>query len=132
MRSFKNPYPYWYLEVLLALSDKYFLIAEDKTILGYIIGIPLQNHVCHIASIAVDPTVRRRKIGSMLIQSLLYVCNSEGYDVFTLEVEYRNYAAQLFYVKNGFSPFFLLPDHYGLGKHAMVMVNVLTSDIWCC
>jgi len=130
-RSFKEPTTPHYFRVIHALSGSYFLVAlrkESQAVVGYVVGVKTKG-MCHIASIAVEPAARRHRVGSMLLQSLTYLCSSEGVSEFFLEVNYKNYAAQLFYLKNGFSPLFMIKDYYGEGRHAIVMAGVYLNDV---
>ena len=126
LMSFNNPYPYWYLEFLHALSGEFFLGAYDSggRLIGYIIALPMNGPACHIASIAVLPEYRRRRVGSMLLQSVMEVCCSRGKLVHVLEVEISNYPAQLLYTSNGFRAYRAVKDYYGEGRHALRMATV--------
>lgn len=133
VESFDEPYPRWYFDLLYGLSGgEYFLVSEsaDGRITGYIVGIPLSGNVCHIASIAVARECRRKKVGTVLLQSLMELCSSNGYSSFVLEVNTYNYPAQSLYISNMFRPMMFVPNYYGQGKHALVMA--LVGEQPCC
>ena len=128
--SFENPYTLYYMKVLWSLSlGEYFLVSVgDKGLTGYVVAVPLENGVCHIASIAVRPQCRRRKVASCLLASLFEVCSARGYRSFVLEVEYRNKAALALYARHGFKILGIMANYYGKGRHALVMVYVDEAD----
>jgi ribosomal-protein-alanine N-acetyltransferase len=126
LTSFDNPYSPYYMRVLWSLSaGEYFLVAiGEKGLTGYVAAVPLQGGVCHIASIAVKPECRRRKVASCLLASLFELCSANGYRSFVLEVEHRNKPALALYARHGFKPLGLAADYYGRGRHALIMVYV--------
>jgi len=129
--SFENPYPPWYLTILLHLAGKLFLAARNNRgeVVGYIVGLPLQGGVCHVASIAVAQRCRRRGIGGILLESLAELCTAEGRRILVLEADIANHAALLFYASHGFAPIGFAPDYYGPGRHAVKLARIERS---CC
>lgn len=124
--SFNKPYPPWYLEVLLQMAGRYFLVAEHgREIVGYAVAVPLKSGACHLVSIAVAPQARRRGIGTAMLRELEKRCRSDGYRAIVLEVEYTNLAAQRLYIRNGYRYAEVVPDYYGAGRHALHMVKPL-------
>lgn len=120
--SFDNPYPYPYLEILFNLAPEYFLVAECREgIVGYVSALVRTDGRCHIVSIAVDPSHREKKIGSILLQSIMHICSCNGYRRYILEVEYTNTPAKRLYESNGFKTIGSIADYYGPGRHADVM-----------
>ncbi len=121
--SFDRPYPYPYLEILLNLAPDFFLVAEcEESIVGYVIALPRSDSSCHIVSIAVAPAYRRKRIGAVLLQSIMHTCSCHGYRRYVLEVEYTNVPAKKLYEKSGFKLLKSLANYYGPGRHAEVMV----------
>lgn len=121
--SFSRPYSFAQLYVLFSLAGELFLVSEGgRGVDGYAVAVPLRGGVCHIASIAVAPWCRGRGVGSALLHSLLEVCASRGLDAYVLEVEHTNYVAQRLYASAGFRQVKVVPDYYGPGRHALVMV----------
>ncbi len=129
VESFDNPYPYWYLTLLLHLAGPLFLAARNPRgeAVGYIVGLPLQGGVCHVASIAVAARCRRRGIGSMLLESLAELCAAEGRRILVLEADITNHAALMFYASHGFTPIGFTADYYGPGRHAVKLARVEKS-----
>ncbi|MET1128071.1 MAG: N-acetyltransferase [Thermoproteota archaeon] len=127
VESFENPYPFWYLVLLLKLAtEKYFLVSlsQNGTVDGYIVGVPHRKGLMHIASVAVRQKCRRRYVGLALLHSLFEVAESEGFSTFILEVELHNYGAQRLYLSAGFRPAKIIPSYYGPGRHAVLMLRV--------
>ncbi|ABM80744.1 GNAT family N-acetyltransferase [Hyperthermus butylicus] len=124
--SFDQPYSLWYLELLLSLSGgEYFLVsvANDDSITGYIVAVPIGENVCHIASIAVKKACRRQRVATCLLQSLFELCIEDGRRIFVLEVEHTNMPALRLYRTNCFHPLRVIPNYYGPGRHALVMLR---------
>jgi len=129
--SFNNPYTLYYMRFLWLLSSgKYFLVSiGDNGITGYIIAVPLKNATCHIASLAVKPECRRKKVASSLLSSIIEVCSSEGYKNFILEVSTANKPAIRLYLKHGFRVIGILPNYYGKSRHAYLMLYI-DDSLW--
>jgi len=121
--GFDNPYPLQYLALLASLTD-YYLVAECAgKVVGFIIAVKVDLDICHVLSIAVEKSYRRRGVGSILLQSVLHLCCEDGARAAMLEVAHTNYAAQSFYTVNDFHYTTVLPHYYGSGRHAIIMAS---------
>jgi FkbH-like protein len=107
------------------IEDKF----GDNGITGYIIAVPLKNATCHIASLAVKPECRRKKVASSLLSSIIEVCSSEGYKNFILEVSTANKPAIRLYLKHGFRVIGILPNCYSKSRHAYLMLYI-DDSLW--
>ena len=124
--SFTNPYPRWFLELLLALAGGKFLVAElCGRIAGYAVAVTREGGVCHLVSIAVAAPLRGRRIGAALLASIEQLCVEDGAVAVTLEVEAGNEPAIRLYRGFGFLELGMLPDYYGPGRHAHLMAKPL-------
>ena len=72
-------------------------------------------------SIAVDPTYRRAKIGSALLQDAISLASHLGAKCMILQVAKENFAAKSLYTKFGFIKTRILSNYYGEGKDALEM-----------
>lgn len=95
--------------------------ASPKPIIGYG-GIWLTVDDAHITTIAVDPSVRGRGIGELLLNALI----DDAYELqarqLTLEVRVSNLTAQRLYLKYGFQPAGTRPRYYtDNGEDALIM-----------
>jgi len=133
LESFDSPYPRWYFDILYELSNsgEYFLVSVDERgrIDGYVVAIPRKGGVCHIVSIAVRRDCRRHYVGSILLQSLFELCDETRPRLYILEVDIRNMGAQALYSKHGFGYAGLIPNYYGDGRHALIMIR---TPLWKC
>lgn len=75
--------------------------AETGPVLGYA-GFWLLVDDAHVATIAVDPALRGRGLGALLLASLLKRATELGARRSTLEVRVSNEAAQSLYLKYGY------------------------------
>lgn len=89
-----------------------YLAEENGKIVGYIVAIPLDNSSADIESIAVDPTVQRGGVGSMLMEYIEEEMLARGYSVSILEVREKNLEAIAFYQKHGYEKTKLLSNYY--------------------
>ncbi len=123
LRSFDNPYPEIYLRILFNLTPYFFVASCNNVIIGYIIAVPQERDICHILSIAVDPSHRRKGIGTALLRKTLEECETRGYRITLLEVEYTNFPAQMLYASQGFRYVTTIPNYYGIHRHALLMAR---------
>lgn len=89
---------------LLSLNYKWelSLIALEKNeIIGFLICSLKENSI-HIHRIAVIPEYQNKKVGSLLMETLIDNCNKLEIKKVTLKVKNNNYDAFKFYKKLGF------------------------------
>lgn len=86
----------------LQLEHAVFLVAEEEQhVLGYI-GMYVSFDEGEITNVAVNPDVRCRGIGAMLIQAMKKEANLRGVTQIVLEVRVSNERAIRLYERNGF------------------------------
>lgn len=83
---------------------------EDK-IVGYVI-FEIVGLKCNLASVAVVPNMRRKKIGSTLVRQVLSNM-SAVFDEISLMTSEKNLDAQLFFRSLGFKAICVSKDFYG-------------------
>lgn len=93
---------------------------ENGTILGYAI-VWIMFEQASLASIAVDPAVRQKRIGWQLLEHVIGLAQTEGAELFSLEVRPSNQAARAMYEKRGFVPLHTSKNYYSDGEDAIVM-----------
>ncbi|PCN50356.1 ribosomal-protein-alanine N-acetyltransferase, partial [Candidatus Geothermarchaeota archaeon ex4572_27] len=95
-------YPLRLLKALLILHGEFFLVAVDgDRVVGYVVAAPMKGYG-HILSIAVDPSMQRRGVGSALLSEVMGRLRARGINRFRLEVRADNEAAIRFYERHGF------------------------------
>ena len=101
-KSFREPYPSSLITTLYEKHPKTFLVAENEgQVVGYVIASTFKNRA-HVASIAVTPHARRKKVGYTLLHQLLQVLKDRRAHTVRLEVRQSNKIAQQFYEQLGF------------------------------
>jgi len=100
--SFKDPYPPFFIEMLLKLNPSTFFVAEtEKETVGYLITTK-DRCTGHIVSLAILPQRRRTGIGSALMKTGLEILQKLDVETVRLEVRESNREAQQFYETLGF------------------------------
>jgi ribosomal-protein-alanine N-acetyltransferase len=74
----------------------------------------------HVTTLAVDPNVRRRRLGTRLMLELVDIALERGAKHLTLEVRMSNASAQALYQRFGFAPVGLRKNYYR-DEDALVM-----------
>ena len=112
------------IEETLGNENALYLVAKED---GNIVGIASAYNVlgdAEILNIAVKEEYRGRKIGKLLLNSLIGELKSRNASRITLEVAEDNERAISLYEKNGFEPVYRRKNFYR-GKDAIVMEMVL-------
>jgi ribosomal-protein-alanine N-acetyltransferase len=90
-----------------------------ETVLGYLI-CSRYDQVWHLMNVAVDPEVRRRGLGTMLLEEMLERAGRD--EAYTLEVRTSNAAAIALYERFGFRPAGTRRRYYAdTGEDALIM-----------
>ncbi|ELY68679.1 ribosomal protein S18-alanine N-acetyltransferase [Natrinema versiforme] len=125
--SFSQPWPYDAFERFL--GEPGFLVAEhDGEVAGYIVADVTQQvgrALGHVKDIAVHPDHRGNGVGSTLLSRSLGVLAARGAQTVKLEVRRSNDGAKRLYQEFGFDPLRRVPQYYGDGEDAIVMIRKL-------
>jgi ribosomal-protein-alanine N-acetyltransferase len=105
----------------LALANRRYVVAEDGTgsVVGYA-GLLLVEDDAHVTTLAVDPQVRRRRLGSRLMLALVAASLAAHARHLTLEVRMSNLSARRLYEQFGFAPVGIRKNYYR-DEDALVM-----------
>jgi ribosomal-protein-alanine N-acetyltransferase len=105
----------------LALANRRYVVAEDRSgsIVGYA-GLLLVEDDAHVTTLAVDPQVRRRRLGSRLMLALVAASLAAHARHLTLEVRMSNLSARRLYERFGFAPVGIRKNYYR-DEDALVM-----------
>jgi len=90
-----------FLDELENIRARYFVAEVSGIIVGYA-GFWIIMDEGHITNIAVDPSFRRMKIGSRLLEKIIETARENEVRALTLEVRKSNAAAISMYEKFGF------------------------------
>ncbi len=97
----------------------YVVGTDDGRILGYG-GVMLIEEDAHVTTLAVIPGVRRRRLGTRILLTLVEEAVDRGARHLTLEVRATNTNAQQLYERFGFAPVGKRKGYYD-GEDAIVM-----------
>jgi ribosomal-protein-alanine N-acetyltransferase len=114
----------------LALGNRRYFVAEDSAgvIVGYA-GLLLVEEDAHVTTLAVDPEVRRRQLGSRLMLALVDASLHAEARHLTLEVRMSNMSARRLYERFGFAPVGIRKNYYR-DEDALVMwaIDIDTAE----
>ena len=132
--AFPQPWPFSAFERYM--DEPGFLVAEreaadaddpdEAQVVGYVVADTVPNHgspLGHVKDIAVDPDHRGEGIGSTLLDSALDVLDDVDAGSVKLEVRATNDGAISLYREFDFEHRRTIPNYYGNGEDALVMVR---------
>lgn len=112
-QSFKDPYPAFFIEMLMTLNPDTFLVAQKEGgVVGYVVATK-DRSTGHIVSIAVAPEEREKQVGRSLMENILVVLQKLEVETIRLEVRRNNLVAQRFYESQGFMYNHEVSGYYG-------------------
>ena len=101
-------------------------VAEEAgAIVGFLIANREPRKILHIITIDVVKAVRRRGVGSLLMDAAEQWARDQGLRLIGLETAQDNVAAQRFYQARGYRKVDEIPRYYADGTNAWVMVKEL-------
>lgn len=121
----KNPFTYMYF---YEIQGDMFLVAQYfDYVVGFIVGYKTYENEGRIFSLAIREGFQRQGIGTMLLNSLFEIFNSNFLKFATLEVRKSNIRARNLYYKIGFIPYWIEKNYYSDGEDGIIMKLKLTS-----
>ena len=105
---------------LRASNRSYLVVTDDGGGVVAYGGLLLVEADAHITTVAVDPAVRRQRLGTRIMLALVDAALDSGAKHLTLEVRMSNDAAQHLYDRFGFAPVGLRKNYYAT-EDALVM-----------
>lgn len=127
--AFEQPWPFTAFQSYV--GEPGFLVAEDGDVVGYVVADVVDSRgrdLGHIKDLAVREHRRGEGIGTRLLTRAFAVLGSEGVDSVKLEVRESNESARSLYRAHGFEHRRTLPEYYGDGEAALVLVRGLKPD----
>jgi [ribosomal protein S18]-alanine N-acetyltransferase len=101
-------------------------VAEDEgTVVGFLIAQREPRKLLHIVTIDVVQSLRRRGVGTLLMDAAERWAADNKLRMIGLETAENNVAAQEFYSRRGYIKVGDIPAYYGDGTNAWVMVKQL-------
>ena len=118
---------FWTFDVLkseiLSNNSKYIVIKNDSEILGFA-GIKIILDEADIMNIVVKKAYRNKKIGSLLLDSLVKLSKELSIKSITLEVNEKNLVAFHLYEKFDFKKVGIRKNYYN-NENAIIMTKIL-------
>lgn len=118
---------FWTFDVLkseiLSNNSKYIVIKNDFEILGFA-GIKIILDEADIMNIVVKKAYRNKKIGSLLLDSLVKLSKELSIKSITLEVNEKNLVAFHLYEKFDFKKVGIRKNYYN-NENAIIMTKIL-------
>lgn len=105
-------------------NSMYIVAKLNNQIVGFA-GIWLSVDDIHITNIVVKKNCRNQKIGSLMLNNLIELCENRTQKSITLEVNSNNIPAQKLYQKFGFKNVGIRKKYYNNTGDAIIMTKTL-------
>ena len=105
-------------------NSMYIVAKLNNQIVGFA-GIWLSVDDIHITNIVVKKSCRNQKIGSLMLNNLIELCENRTQKSITLEVNSNNIPAQKLYQKFGFKNVGIRKKYYNNTEDAIIMTKTL-------
>jgi ribosomal-protein-alanine N-acetyltransferase len=126
---FHDPYSQAYLNDLIRAQQDYFFVAADGgEIVGYAVA-SVKGTEGHVASVAVDPRHRRKRVGTALLSAVTAKLTAEGVKQIQLEVRKGNAGAIAFYERMGYRMISEIRRYYADAEDAWVLKRAVESSM---
>ncbi len=116
----------WKLDHWLALAsskdEALFVLGEEKVFGWAVFKLVPADNLAHLLKILILPEYRKNGLGETLLKNSISQLKDNKYLKFYLEVEKGNSAISI-YRKNGFQIIHEIPNFYGQGRNAIVMMR---------
>ena len=105
-------------------NSMYIVAKLNNQIVGFA-GIWFSIDDIHITNIVVKKNCRNQKIGSLMLNNLIELCENRTQKSITLEVNSNNIPAQKLYQKFGFKNVGIRKKYYNNTEDAIIMTKTL-------
>lgn len=133
--SFPQPWPFSAFESYVGEPGFLVAVPDDDSdvsvLLGYVVADTVPNHgtpLGHIKDLAVASDYRGEGIGRSLLGQAIGVLEDAGAGSVKLEVRISNEVAISLYRAFGFEHRRTIPNYYGNGEDALVMIRALDAE----
>jgi len=132
--SFPQPWPFSAFESYVGEPGFLVAAADDEDVsvlLGYVVADTVPNHgtpLGHVKDLAVAPDYRGQGVGRTLLERAVEVLESVDAGSVKLEVRITNEAAISLYRSFEFEHRRTIPNYYGNGEDALVMMRALDPE----
>jgi ribosomal-protein-alanine N-acetyltransferase len=129
--AFPQPWPFSAFESYVGEAGFLVAVDDEDGVLGYVVADTVPNHgtpLGHVKDLAVDADHRGRGIGRRLLGRAIDVLEDTGAGSVKLEVRISNEVAISLYRSFGFEHRRTIPNYYGNGEDALVMIRALDGE----
>lgn len=128
-KSFTSPWSKLMFFDELQNPRAHYIVAEISNVIVAYAGLWIIMDEGHITNIAVDPSYRRKKIGTRLMEKIIEIARKSRLRGLTLEVRVSNTAAISMYKNFGFRIEGLRKNYYSdTHEDAFIMWNYLDTE----
>lgn len=113
--------PNLFTTISASWPEGFTVVESPWGIKAFLLGIMTSSAHSRVLMLTVSTDMRRKGIGTMLMNRFLEESIKKGAKVLTLEVRKGNIAAMEFYKKFGFQPVDLIKGYYNDGEDAYQM-----------
>ncbi len=113
--------PNLFTTISASWPEGFTVVESPWGIKAFLLGIMTSPVHSRVLMLAVSPDMRRKGVGTMLMERFLEESIKKGAKVLTLEVRKGNMAAMEFYKKLGFQPIDVIEGYYNDGEDAYQM-----------
>jgi ribosomal-protein-alanine N-acetyltransferase len=113
--------PNLFTSISASWPEGFTVVESPWGIKAFLLGVMTSSVHSRVLMLAVSPEMRRKGIGTMLMDRFLEESLKKGAKILTLEVRKGNVAAMEFYKKFGFQPIDVIKGYYNDGEDAYQM-----------
>jgi ribosomal-protein-alanine N-acetyltransferase len=113
--------PNLFTSISASWPEGFTVVESPWGIKAFLLGVMTSSVHSRVLMLAVSPEMRKKGIGTMLMDRFLEESLKKGAKILTLEVRKGNLAAMEFYKKFGFQPIDVIKGYYNDGEDAYQM-----------
>lgn len=113
--------PNLFTTISASWPEGFTVVESSWGIKAFLLGVMTSPVHSRVLMLAVSPDMRRKGVGTMLMERFLEASIKKGAKVLSLEVRKGNVAAMEFYKKLGFQPIDVIKGYYNDGEDAYQM-----------
>jgi [ribosomal protein S18]-alanine N-acetyltransferase len=113
--------PNLFITISASWPEGFTVVESPWGIKAFLLGVMTSSVHARVLMLAVSPDIRRKGVGTMLMERFQDESMKKGAKVLTLEVRKGNSAAMEFYKKFGFQPIDVIKGYYNDGEDAYQM-----------
>ena len=113
--------PHLFTTISASWPEGFLVVENQHSIRAFLLGVMTSSVHSRVLMLTVAPELRRKGIGTMLMERYLDESRRKGARVLTLEVRKGNHAAMEFYRRFNLEPVDVIQGYYNDGEDAYQM-----------